>query len=229
MKNCEFFDNEIRRLKQSDDEPFNLFCREEKKKLLKAKDTYGQIYNRVKSQRKDPHYHKQTKEANGPSDDNVPSITTEEVSSSALVPVPSQSTKPVGTEQYISGGNQQVATINQTQLQPKKAPTIPKPKWHAPWKLYRVISGHLGWVRCVAVEPGNEWFATGAGDRVIKIWDLASGKLKLSLTGKHFIIDDLGFIYLLCCVFVKVMLAQYEVLWSVQSIHIYSVVAKIDR
>lgn len=72
---------------------------------------------------------------------------------------------------------------SQIQLIPKKAPTIAKPKWHAPWKLYRVISGHLGWVRCAAVEPGNEWFATGAADRVIKIWDLASGKLKLSLTG----------------------------------------------
>lgn len=41
---------------------------------------------------------------------------------------------------------------------------------HAPWKLMRVISGHLGWVRCVSVEPGNEWFATGAGDRIIKVW-----------------------------------------------------------
>ncbi|KAG5651550.1 pre-mRNA-splicing factor prp46 [Sphagnurus paluster] len=58
-----------------------------------------------------------------------------------------------------------------------------KPTYHAPWKLVRVISGHLGWVRSVAVEPGNKWFATGAGDRVIKIWDLASGELKLSLTG----------------------------------------------
>ena len=46
-----------------------------------------------------------------------------------------------------------------------------------------MISGHLGWVRCIAVEPGNEWFVTGAADRVIKIWDLASGTLKLSLTG----------------------------------------------
>ncbi len=54
---------------------------------------------------------------------------------------------------------------------------------HPNWKLARVISGHLGWVRCVAVEPGNKWFATGAGDRMIKIWDLASGELKLSLTG----------------------------------------------
>lgn len=58
-----------------------------------------------------------------------------------------------------------------------------KPTYHPQWKLVRVISGHLGWVRSVAVEPGNKWFATGAGDRVIKIWDLASGELKLSLTG----------------------------------------------
>ena len=58
-----------------------------------------------------------------------------------------------------------------------------KPEWHAPWKLFRVISGHLGWVRALATEPGNQWFASGAGDRTIKIWDLASGTLKLTLTG----------------------------------------------
>ena len=47
----------------------------------------------------------------------------------------------------------------------------------------RVISGHLGWVRSLAVEPGNEWFATGSSDNTIKVWDLASGTLKLTLTG----------------------------------------------
>ncbi|KPP69084.1 pleiotropic regulator 1-like [Scleropages formosus] len=76
-----------------------------------------------------------------------------------------------------AGGTKNSALI------PRKAPTMPKPQWHPPWKLYRVISGHLGWVRCIAVEPGNEWFVTGSADRTIKIWDLASGKLKLSLTG----------------------------------------------
>lgn len=58
-----------------------------------------------------------------------------------------------------------------------------RPEWHAPWKLMRVISGHLGWVRAMAIEPNNKWFCTGSGDRTIKIWDLASGTLKLSLTG----------------------------------------------
>lgn len=66
---------------------------------------------------------------------------------------------------------------------PRRAPTMPKPKWHAPWKLYRVIAGHTGWVRCVDVEPGNQWFVTGGADRIVKIWDMATGRLKLSLTG----------------------------------------------
>ena len=74
--------------------------------------------------------------------------------------------------------NQQNALIKKKALM-----TMPKPQWHAPWKLYRVISGHAGWVRCVDVDPSNEWFATGSADRIIKIWDLASGQLKLSLTG----------------------------------------------
>ncbi|CBQ70926.1 related to PRP46-member of the spliceosome [Sporisorium reilianum SRZ2] len=71
------------------------------------------------------------------------------------------------------------ALIQKKEMANRKA----KPAYHPNWKLSRVISGHLGWVRCVAVEPGNKWFATGAGDRMIKIWDLASGELKLSLTG----------------------------------------------
>ncbi|DAZ98651.1 TPA: hypothetical protein N0F65_000846 [Lagenidium giganteum] len=66
----------------------------------------------------------------------------------------------------------------------RRRPTqVPKPTWHAPWKLKRVISGHLGWVRAIAVDPTNDWFVTGAADRTIKIWDLASGQLKLTLTG----------------------------------------------
>ncbi|OTF80810.1 pleiotropic regulator 1-like protein, partial [Euroglyphus maynei] len=77
----------------------------------------------------------------------------------------------------------QVVLASGLTIAPRKPVQMPKPEWHAPWKLYRVISGHTGWVRCIAVEPGNEWFATGANDRIIKIWDLASGTLKLSLTG----------------------------------------------
>ena len=47
--------------------------------------------------------------------------------------------------------------------------TVPIPEWHAPWKLARVISGHLGWVRCISMDVSNEWFATGSLDRTIKV------------------------------------------------------------
>jgi pleiotropic regulator 1 len=70
-----------------------------------------------------------------------------------------------------------------TTVSRRSAPSMPRPEWHPPWKLSRVLSGHIGWVRALAVEPGNQWFASGSNDRIIKIWDLASGKLKLSLTG----------------------------------------------
>ncbi|CAL8080770.1 unnamed protein product [Prunus armeniaca] len=59
----------------------------------------------------------------------------------------------------------------------------PRPVWHAPWKIYRVISGHLGWVRSIAFDPSNKWFCTGSADRTIKIWDVGTGTLQLSLTG----------------------------------------------
>ncbi len=61
------------------------------------------------------------------------------------------------------------AGVSSLALTRRTASEVPKPKWHAPWKLMRVISGHNGWVRSIAVEPGNEWFVTGAADRTIKV------------------------------------------------------------
>ena len=46
---------------------------------------------------------------------------------------------------------------------------VPVPEWHAPWKLMRVQAGHLGWVRCIAMDVSNEWFATGSADRTLKL------------------------------------------------------------
>lgn len=60
---------------------------------------------------------------------------------------------------------------------------IIKPEWHAPWKLYRIMPGHGGWVYSLAVDPSNMWFASGCQDGLIKIWDLASGRLRITLTG----------------------------------------------
>eukprot|EP00854_Cymbomonas_tetramitiformis_P012808 gene12808-15138_t len=111
--------------------------------------------------------------------ENMPS-TSEEADgtpgSSAVVPY-KENGKALIEAKQVPDGNTSAAVIRRM---PSK---WPKPEWRAPWKLYRVISGHLGWVRSVAVDPTNEWFATGSADRTIKIWDLASGTLKLTLTG----------------------------------------------
>lgn len=75
-------------------------------------------------------------------------------------------------------------TANMSLMQRRQQLMVQKPKWHAPWKLTKVINGHLGWVRCIAVDPvDNEWFATGSNDNTIKVWDMTTGKLKITLSG----------------------------------------------
>lgn len=84
-----------------------------------------------------------------------------------------------GAGDRTQGGSQTTSLMRMSEA----VNSQPKPEWHKPWKLHKVISGHLGWVRSVAVEPNNKWFVSGSGDRTIKVWDLASGQLRLTLTG----------------------------------------------
>ncbi|KAA0186149.1 putative pleiotropic regulator 1 [Fasciolopsis buskii] len=132
------------------------------KTAVKAKDQYGPVLNQ-------------------PSENPLTtpkSITPIAPNAGAIVPVDKSKPKPVQEQ------NTSVVQVGGEKLiLPKKAPTMPKPTWHPPWKLCRVVSGHTGWVRCVAFDPTNEFFVTGAGDRMIKVWDFASGTLKLTLTG----------------------------------------------
>lgn len=140
---------------------------EKVKKGIKARDSYSSVYETLKGR-------PELKETKTAQTNNQLAITNGAELGESMALLPSAMPSPSG---FPTTGPSHAALV------PRKPPSMPKPKWHAPWKLYRVLSGHLGWVRCVAVEPGNEWMATGAGDRVIKIWDLASGKLKVSLTG----------------------------------------------
>jgi pleiotropic regulator 1 len=117
----------------------------------------GFIYERVKNIKKDELKHppKQQNENSQPTVDKDINLNMDEAGmSSALVPVSNSG----ASDGYHAVGtvSQSAPPSNQLPIQPKKEPSISKPKWHAPWKLARVISGHFGCVRCVAVDPGNE-------------------------------------------------------------------------
>lgn len=51
------------------------------------------------------------------------------------------------------------------------------------WNLKKLILGHTGHVTSVAIDPFNAYFTTGSADRTIKIWNLVSGELQLTLSG----------------------------------------------
>lgn len=162
------------------------------KNSIKAKDQYSQVLNLVPNAaaklRNEKKVNKNTSKA---------LVIAGRKEESTLAPIDELKMKlpnPVNSSLVVSEqssnkhqSNQQtsnqIVLASGLSIAPRKKIQMPRPDWHAPWKLFRVISGHTGWVRSIAVEPGNEWFATGANDRIIKIWDLASGKLKLSLTG----------------------------------------------
>lgn len=135
---------------------------------IRGRDQYGHIYDRVNSMG--------DKKTNSIGNSKTPLL-------GPSLPAPSQA--------LVLSKQQDSSISPRTQNQrpslgaiiPHKAPVMPKPQWHPPWKLKKVISGHTGWVRCLAVDTGNEWFASGSNDRTIKIWDLASGKLSLTVTG----------------------------------------------
>ncbi|XP_018328166.1 pleiotropic regulator 1 [Agrilus planipennis] len=145
------------------------------RRLIKARDSYGLVFDDLKKM--EAMKQLQAVEA-GPNPPPPGTVDGDAPNANENTIVPYTDTSL--TQKSLTNQNN---SQNQITNMMRKAPAMPKPKWHPPWKLTRVISGHLGWVRCVAVEPGNDWFATGAADRIIKIWDLASGQLKVSLTG----------------------------------------------
>ena len=41
-----------------------------------------------------------------------------------------------------------------------------KYKKHSKWKLYKIITGHTGWVRCIDMDPSNNFFVTGSNQKI---------------------------------------------------------------
>ena len=63
---------------------------------------------------------------------------------------------------------------------------------HPQWQPTKTLVSHQGWVTAVAFHPSNLWFATGSTDSVIKIWNLASGELRLNFTGHKEVVRSIA-------------------------------------
>lgn len=64
-------------------------------------------------------------------------------------------------------------------------------KNHEKWKLSKLLLGHTGQVTSVTMDPFNSYFITGSADRTMKIWDLVSGNLQLTLSGHIMAVRDM--------------------------------------
>ena len=64
---------------------------------------------------------------------------------------------------------------------------------HRQWKLARVIPGHRGVPKAIAVDFSNRVFATGGMDNVIKVFDVASGKLQMNFESHTHPVRGLAF------------------------------------
>ena len=62
-----------------------------------------------------------------------------------------------------------------------------------PGNFHALSMAILDGVRCVAIDPvDNEWFITGSNDTTMKVWDLATGKLKTTLAGHVMTVRDVA-------------------------------------
>ncbi len=55
------------------------------------------------------------------------------------------------------------------------------------------MEGHVGEVNAVTFSPDGRTVASGCKDKTVKLWDVASGQLKRTLTGHTGRIESLAF------------------------------------
>ncbi|WAQ99166.1 PLRG1-like protein [Mya arenaria] len=161
------------------------------RRQCKLNDEYGLVKNLPKEPTRKPQPH---------NDPNNPYNQWQDARGSADNPAGSQAMDMIGydknrPDQLAADSNKALVAVGAQQaLVPKKAPTMPKPEWHPPWKLYRIwdlatgtlklsLTGHISAVRGVCVSPRQPYLFSCGEDKKVMCWDLEQNKVIRSYHG----------------------------------------------
>ncbi|MDP6466662.1 MAG: hypothetical protein QF918_02925 [Pirellulaceae bacterium] len=59
-------------------------------------------------------------------------------------------------------------------------------------EIIKTFSGHQALVTSLKFSPGGEKLASGSKDQTVRVWDVASGQLQMTLTGHIWPVGCLG-------------------------------------
>lgn len=101
-----------------------------------------------------------------------------------------------GRARPISGGmaapNSNQPMVAQVSAQPTKPPSGPPLSGPRDRRCVYVLRAHSRWVTSVVISPDKQFLVSGGLDDAIKVWDFASGELRLVLKGHTKPVNDLA-------------------------------------
>jgi GTPase SAR1 family protein len=90
-------------------------------------------------------------------------------------------TKGAFAELLASCRSETKSALPAPKVKPKKKPAQPPKKAKPLAVLERKLTGHEEWIKSVAVSPDGTWAASGSRDKMVRIWDLETGRRRATL------------------------------------------------
>ena len=73
------------------------------------------------------------------------------------------------------------------------ASAVAKPATAPPSRLSKTLAGHADWVQALSFAPDGKQLASAGNDRLVRVWDVASGTMLTALTGHTHAVSALAY------------------------------------